>query len=231
MNLKPDHELERSGVVANCCMNRERKLTGSNSYTKELGFNPLEFLIERATKNDTASWLDLCCGSGKALIEAAGVLERENRTEEIQIVGVDLIRHEATPSKACLTFVMASLATWQPESKFDLITCIHGLHYIGDKLGLIARVASWLIPAGQFIANLDLNNIEVRADSDSTRLMTAAIRKNGLEWNSRKKLLSCQGHKQIAWPYEYLGADDQAGPNYTGQAAVRSVYACTHTQS
>jgi len=28
----------------------------------------------------------------------------------------------------------------------------------------------------------------------------------------------------ITLPYGYLGADDQAGPNYTGQAAVDSYY-------
>ena len=38
----------------------------------------------------------------------------------------------------------ASLATWRPERAYDLITCVHGLHYIGDKLGLVARAASWL---------------------------------------------------------------------------------------
>jgi hypothetical protein len=44
MNLLDDDFLERSAVVANCRMNRERELLGSNGYGRELGFNPLDFL-------------------------------------------------------------------------------------------------------------------------------------------------------------------------------------------
>jgi transposase len=33
------------------------------------------------------------------------------------------------------------------------------------------------------------------------------------------------GRRDIDLPYQYLGADDHAGPNYTGQPAVHSVYA------
>jgi hypothetical protein len=40
MRFLSDDQLERSGVVANCRMNRERDLTGSNGYDRELGFNP-----------------------------------------------------------------------------------------------------------------------------------------------------------------------------------------------
>jgi hypothetical protein len=31
---------------------------------------------------------------------------------------------------------------------YDLITCVHGLHYAGDKLAALARAASWLTPGG-----------------------------------------------------------------------------------
>ena len=40
MKLMGDDELERSAVVANCRMNRERNLLGSNGYDRELGLNP-----------------------------------------------------------------------------------------------------------------------------------------------------------------------------------------------
>jgi hypothetical protein len=43
VNYLSDDILERSAVVANCRMNRERNLLGSNGYEKELGFNPLDF--------------------------------------------------------------------------------------------------------------------------------------------------------------------------------------------
>ena len=71
MRLQSDEELERSAVVANCRMNRERNLVGSNGYDKELGFNPLDLLKERIALGRPAAWLDLCCGTGRALIEAA----------------------------------------------------------------------------------------------------------------------------------------------------------------
>src|SRR5579859_2375044 len=72
--LLDDAALEMSAVVANCAMNRERQLAGVNSYTRELGLNPLELLLARLRGGGgtgTAGWLDLCCGSGRALIQAA----------------------------------------------------------------------------------------------------------------------------------------------------------------
>ena len=50
MRLLSDEELERSAVVANCRMNRERDLVGTNGYDKELGFDPLDVLKERARR-------------------------------------------------------------------------------------------------------------------------------------------------------------------------------------
>ena len=224
MNLIPDHELERSSVVANCCMNRERSLTGSNGYSKELGFNPLNYLKERATVQGHACWLDLCCGSGKALIEAAQIIVGDGLNYKIQIVGVDLIANDVQPGLRGLSFVQASLSTWEPEQQFDLITCVHGLHYIGDKLGLISRAASWLTNSGRFFANLDLENLQIENCLRSSRIVGKELRLAGLVYNSRKKILSCEGQKEINFPFQYLGADDQAGPNWTGQPAVNSYY-------
>ena len=65
MKLLNDDELERSGVVANCRMNRERVLTGSNGYSREVGFNPLHYLRERTAPGRPVAWLDLCCGTGR----------------------------------------------------------------------------------------------------------------------------------------------------------------------
>ena len=65
MDLLGDDELERSAVVANCRMNRERDLPGSNGYDRELGFDPLDFLKGRVAPGRAAAWLDLCCGIGQ----------------------------------------------------------------------------------------------------------------------------------------------------------------------
>lgn len=225
MPLFNNHDLERSGVVANCCMNRERSLSGSNGYPKELGFNPLDVLREKA-RNGKATWLDLCCGTGRALVEAAETAMSEGITVDVEIVGVDLVRSwsDSAASFPCLRLVEASLSSWEPGEQFDLITCVHGLHYIGDKLGLIARSVSWLTDHGRFIANLDLSNLQVQNCSRSSRIVMDAFRQAGVKYNRRRKLLECIGRKEVGWPFEYLGADDQVGPNYTGQAAVTSHY-------
>ena len=51
MSLRTDDELEASCVVANCRMNRERELTGSNGYEREIRLSPLAFLRERLAKS------------------------------------------------------------------------------------------------------------------------------------------------------------------------------------
>jgi len=225
MNLLDDHQLEQSGIVANCRMNRERSLTGSNGYAKEIGFNPLEYLGEIVASRRHARWLDLCCGSGKALMEAARVAEETNLHSQIEIVGVDLVGHFHPGITAdCLRLLEASLVSWQLEGAFDLITCVQGLHYIGDKLGLVARAASWLTDRGLFVANLDLQNLKFGEGRSAGREIVAHWRQQGLEYDRRKRLLRCRSRKSADLPFHYLGADDQAGPNYTGQPAVDSYY-------
>jgi SAM-dependent methyltransferase len=225
MDLLTDEQLERSAVVANCRMNRERNLLGSNGYDQELGFDPLMYLKGKIVIDHPVAWLDLCCGTGRALIEAAANIQRERL--DVEIIGVDLAgmfdRHD--PAHTGLRLIEASLSTWRPDLSFDLITCVHGLHYLGDKLGLIARAASWLVEDGLFVANLDLHSLKISDESQSVPRVAAGLRRAGLEYDRRKRLLICRGHKEVSLPYHYLGADDQAGPNYTRQPTVDSHYA------
>ena len=116
-----------------------------------------------------------------------------------------------------------SVAGWQPTERFDLITCVHGMHDIGDKLALITRVASWLAPDGRLIADLDLAAIYLdgrRAD----RPIGRRLRQAGFTYNARRRQITCTGQRDVRLPYRCLGADDQAGPGYTGQPAVSSHY-------
>ncbi|MEJ8640740.1 class I SAM-dependent methyltransferase [Streptomyces sp. MS1.HAVA.3] len=153
-HLLPAHELERTSVVANNTMNRERGLAGVNSYARELGLDPVARLMARSA---TPSWLDLCSGEGHALREA-----RPHLPAGAVLTGVDLVGplvpapaqapDLAMPRPELLT---ASVAHWSPDRTYDLITCVHGLHYVGDQLGLLTRAASWLAPGSLLIAHLD----------------------------------------------------------------------------
>jgi len=72
--LLDEEALTASAVVANRTMNRERQLAGVNSYERELGFQPPEWLRARPAGGDHraeetgVAWLDLCCGTGRALL-------------------------------------------------------------------------------------------------------------------------------------------------------------------
>src|SRR5438093_129882 len=90
-NLLDNPTLEQSSVVANSRMNRERRCVGANSYTKELGFNPIEFLEARVQQQGRAAWLDLCCGRGRALIDAGCYFVTRDISARVRLVGVDLV--------------------------------------------------------------------------------------------------------------------------------------------
>jgi SAM-dependent methyltransferase len=203
MTLLNDDELGRSAVAANCRMNRERNLSGSNGYDRELGFNPLDVLKERIAAGRSSTWLDLCCGTGKALIEAARIVHDQGLARQIEIVGVDLVGmfHEFDPGLTCLRLVEASLSSWCPDCHFDLITCVHGLHYVGDKLRLLARAATWMVEDGVFVANLDLANVKLSDGGAAGRALIADLQGAGLQYDRRKRRVVCRGYKAVDLPY------------------------------
>ena len=125
MNLIEDGTLEKSSVVANCCMNHERNLHGSNGYDKELRCDPLDVLRSVAAENGQASWLDLCCGTGKALIQATSTLESEGVT--IDIVGVDLAGLFLPADSKRLRLVQASLTDWEWPCKKSCVSYQHSV--------------------------------------------------------------------------------------------------------
>lgn len=227
-NLLSERALEQSPIVANCRMNRERVCLGGNSYAKELRFNSLDFLKARLQTQPHAAWLDLCCGRGRALIEAAQELTAEGLNDRVTLLGIDLIEMFDEPPTGlnCLHLQAASLVAWEPRHDFDLITCVHGLHYIGDKLRLIQRACRWLTPDGIFITHLDLKNLKLTTGKSSStqRDFLHGFRRAGLTYNSRSHLLQCRGRKPVTFRYDFEGADDAAGPNFTGQPAVDSHY-------
>ncbi|MEU8515652.1 class I SAM-dependent methyltransferase [Kitasatospora sp. NPDC048722] len=221
VRLIPDDELVGSSVVANNTMNRERGLSGVNSYARELGFDPAEWLLARG--GAAPAWLDLCSGEGRAMVEAARRLP-----EGAVLTGVDLVGPLAPPPDADslpgLRMVTAALADWTPRRSYDLITCVHGLHYLGDQLGVIARAAAWLAPDGRFAAHFDPESVRWAGGASAGRAVVAALREAGFAYRARRHLLVLEGGRSVHLPFAYAGADADAGPNYTGQPAVASHY-------
>lgn len=163
-----DTALERSPVVANTFMNRERTLA---AYTRELGIDVLEEI-------GSGRWLDLCCGTGRALIEATTELPAD-----AELIGVDLVDHfvQGNPPPS-LRLITASVTTWTPGTPSDLITCVHGLHYVGDKLRLLTRAASWLTGQGLLIANFDPQSIRLPDNTPAGRRLITALRQAGFTY-------------------------------------------------
>ena len=228
--LLDDAALEMSAVVANCAMNRERQLAGVNSYARELGFDPLQVVAAQIggsgrVRGGTAAWLDLCCGSGRALIQAARQVQQAGLAGRVVLAGVDLVdAFDAVPgSVPGLELACAPVAAWEPARSFDLITCVHGLHYIGDKLALLTRAAGWLTPTGRLAADLDLSAIRVGGRPPPGGCGPGCGRPGSLTVPAVTRS-RCAGRRDVRLPYAYLGADDRSGPGYTGQPAVTSYY-------
>jgi SAM-dependent methyltransferase len=219
--------LEKSEVVANACMNRQRNLAGGNSYQKDLGFAPFDFLKRTLEKQHQAAWLDLCCGTGRALIQAAEVCRSAGLDHRVKLTGVDLVSmfDSIPPGIDSLRLVAASLERWETAERFDLVTCVHGLHYIGDKLGLVQRASAWLRDGGLLMMHLDYHNLRINGRTSSAAQIGKDLRRAGFRYLAGRRLLICSAPTpRHLLPYRYLGADDQAGLNYTGQAAVDSYY-------
>lgn len=205
-------------------MNRSRVAIGVNSYAQDLGLDPIQFLQSRAERQEVR-WLDLCCGEGNAVIQAATILQQENIP--FQCIGIDLVGHfSSIPDQVdqAVELIQCSLRTWEIVGQFDLITMVHGLHYLGDKLGILAKYLPHLAPEGLFLAHLDLDNLLPEGVSHSKRYLRNYFQGEGIEYDSHHHLLSVKGPRQLTIPYSYQGADSTAGPNYTGQEAVTSVY-------
>jgi SAM-dependent methyltransferase len=147
------------------------------------------------------------------------------KRRELRILTRDCFAFILTPPKVGI-YVLGTLALeeWEPELRFDLITCVHGLHYVGDKLGLIARACRWLTPDGQFIAHLDPHNLRHADGRDAARRGLQLLREHGLDFSPRRGVLRAKGCRDFTLSCHYLGADANAGPNRTGQDAVNSHY-------
>jgi ubiquinone/menaquinone biosynthesis C-methylase UbiE len=165
--LIPEAQLEATSVVVNNAMNRERGLRGRNSYARDLGFDPIEWLQARVERSGAGmSWLDVCCGSGRALLEARTIAHNDSRlVSALTITGLDLeapVERSTRPSASVpITFEASSIRDWQPSRQYDLVTSVHGLHYVGDKLHALSSIARWMTTEGHFAANFDVASVVI----------------------------------------------------------------------
>ena len=126
-------------------MNRSRGCAGSNSYQKDLSIDLIEFLQQKLVNNEFIEWLDICCGEGRALIETATFVADkevcENSSNDLRITGIDLagMFHDYSAELTRLRFLEIAIEDFEPSREFDLITCVHGLHYLGDKLSVFKK--------------------------------------------------------------------------------------------
>jgi SAM-dependent methyltransferase len=223
MKLLSESELIASSVVANNGMNRERNASGINSYEQEFRFRPEALLSARIQQYGHVKWLDICCGYGKALIQTADFLASHQLQDKASLKGVDIIECHPVPAHiTCLSFDIQSAVAWQPTEKYDLITCVHGIHYMGDKLKVLSKIFASLSEDGEFYGNFDVNSIMIMAVGAD--YLKRAFKKNDIQYNGRTKKLYCKGPRDITFGLNYVGADDKSGPNYTGQEAVTSYY-------
>jgi len=173
------------------------------------------------------AWLDLCCGAGRALLQAAAIFDSNQLKSRVELAGLDLIPmfDSLSPGHTHVHLFSASVEQWEPDQKFDLITCVHGLHYIGDKLGALSRASGWMKENGRLIAHLDYRNLKIAGRSQASSQIGKDLRRAGFKYVPGRHLLVRDGNvSRHPFPYRYLGADDKAGPNFTGQSAVDSYY-------
>jgi 2-polyprenyl-3-methyl-5-hydroxy-6-metoxy-1,4-benzoquinol methylase len=225
MKLLSENELVWSWVVANSKMNRKRNASGVNSYEKELKIKPGVFLEEYIRQFGNVTWLDICCGEGKALIQAAEYLATKGLQDKATLKGIDLVAafQPIPPSITCVDLDVKSIVDWDSTEQYDLITSVHGIHYIGDKLKVLSAILGRLSEEGLFIANLDLNNIHF-INGDADKHLKNIFKQNNVQYNSRTRLITCKGPRHLEFNVTYKGANDEVGPNYTGQDSVCSVY-------
>ncbi|MES2465507.1 MAG: class I SAM-dependent methyltransferase [Armatimonadota bacterium] len=227
-----------SDIVVNAAMNRGRGFSGVNSYTRDLRqFDIAAFLRERLQTypSQTIRWLDVCCGEGRALTEAAQIWAGTDWGKQIEIIGLDLWDDlpvsQASSDGPSLRFVAADAAFWSPNTSFDLITCVHGLHYLPDKLGFLERAYSWLAPnGGVLLAHLDKANV-LQQDNKTANLwpiLHRRARQQGIALRLTNHLLrmerTAEGPDNLSFGVTFVDRTVSPRPNFSGMTVIDSWY-------
>ncbi len=219
-------DLRSSPIVANATMNRGRGFSGVNSYGRELRFDISQFLAERVQKQGKALWLDVCCGEGRALVEAGTQFVDFDWGKQVEIVGVDLVEMFTSRKASSVSLVSADVMDFTHNRPADLITCVHGLHYLGDKLGFLEKAYAMLSPNGLFLGHLDTENL--RSTNPTSRIWPAATRharKSGVFPTHKNHLAQIErANATLDFGVHYEGATPSEKPNYTAITVIDSWY-------
>lgn len=198
-------------------MNRERGFRGGNSYESDL-FLDISRIIESSSREEF-TWLDVACGTGRALIEAKRMFP------DINIQAIDLVDfRDPDFENSAIGFFEGSVSDFETKIRFDLITCVHGFHYFGDKLGILSKLVGLLDEKGVFLANFDQTSIRSSTNRSLSDECVNYLTRSKVHFDTGTRVVKCIGPRCIRFPYSYLGSDDSVGPNYTGQNAVNSFY-------
>ncbi len=218
-----DTQLLASQTVANATMNRGRGLTGVNSYARELRFDIGAFLKERVRENGQAVWYDACCGEGRALAEAADEFRVTDGGRHIRLIGTDLVGM-FVPTPPQVELRMGDVVTDAPDCPLDLVTCVHGLHYLGDKLGFLERMYQSLALGGRLLAHLDTANLRCTS-RPLWPVLARRARPQGVKLEVRHHVLSLErSGTALDFGAVYQGATVSDQPNYTGINVIDSWY-------
>jgi SAM-dependent methyltransferase len=117
------------------------------------------YLAELARRlPEGARVLELGCG--------AGAPDGQFLAERFELVGVDVSGEQIARARAHVPdgrFVQADFTTlaFEPES-FEAVAAVYSLNHVPRELlaGLFARIYSWLVPDGFFLASLGSGNTE-----------------------------------------------------------------------
>lgn len=130
---------------------------GWNYYPEAFGQQLLKWLKGKNLQPKTA--MDLACGTG--------ILCRILQDAGISAAGMDFsagmidIAREANPD---ISFCVADMITFRPETQFDLVTCtgdaVNHIGAIGDVERIFQNVYAYLAPGGYFVFDI-LNENEV----------------------------------------------------------------------
>ena len=215
-------ELLASDVVANATMNRGRGLSGVNSYARELRCDIPTFLQQRVRERGEAVWYDACGGEGRALREARRHLDATDWGGKVRLLGVDLVGPPAPVVSPGLTLLSADVVTYAPVEPVDLLTCVHGLHYLGDKLGFLQHAYGCLSPGGLLLGHLDTANLRLPLPWSQ---LARRVRAAGVTLRLKDHLLRVEREDAaLDFGLAYQGATVSEQPNYTGITVIDSWY-------